>query len=207
MSVTHLKGNLAGSLCTPPRPQHTHTKPRKKNPSRPADPAVAAKAVRAVFSPSPFYSQVLQVNLPPLAERTRSSELRRSLAPPPVCGFRWVQRVGAWKSQEPGLGSCRRKASKRTPGPSSNSLFYFFFFFAASGDQSPGRSRSRLGHPFQGKEAIPSRRGAGGGRKLTLNHLASAPSEVAAPSPTLVGRGNLPSNLGALALPKCTPTQ
>lgn len=63
---------------------------------------------------------------------------------------------------------------------------------------SSGRRRPRLPHPFQGKERILSFQVQPGGFRLTLNSLACALREVTGPSPTLVGQGNLPSNLGAL---------
>lgn len=194
-----------------PPPQHTYIPNPRKYPSRPADPAVAGKAVRAVFGPSPFDSQSLSSLPPPAGRADPHFQCSAGLSIPPSRLL--IPEGAAHRSlDEPGprLGSFRRTAHKRTPDRSGESSPHpphpgspCAGKLGSPGGQSSGRSRPRLGHPFQGKEVIPSRRG---------QEAYSEPPGLRRPRGGCAiahfgGRRNLPSNLDAVALSLCTPTR
>lgn len=154
-------------------------------------PTTSGKAVRAGFSPIHFNSQSPSSRSPRLAEQTRASR-----APQVSLPFFRLGELG------PGLGSCRPTASERTP---SEIVFLRCRRrrLARSGARGPLEAGPReSADPDWDTGSKEKRRSlSGASRRLSLYFEIPSlrPSKVAEPSPTLVGRRNLPSNLGAHA--------
>lgn len=153
-------------------------------------PTTSEKAVRARFSPTHFISQSPSSPPPRPAERTRASR-----APQVSLPFFRLGELG------PGLGSCRRTASERTPSP-------IVFLrrrrrLARRGARGPLEAGLRgSADPDRDTGSKEKKRSlSGASRRLSLYFETPGlrPSKVAEPSLTLVGRKNLPSNLGAHA--------
>ena len=196
--MTHLKGNSSGSLRTPP-PNTQHQHPEKKFfqacGSQDLEESCTYKTALfpSITKPCKLASSGWRSG-PALPVLPRFLAPSFSSADSGLCHARSLGEPG------PGLGSCRRTASERTPGLCSDCGFSAPLP-GARDTRSPRRPVLREAQtptwiPFQGKESIsPFQAGAGGPEQ---HPRPAPPREMAAPSPTLLGQRNLPFNLGAL---------
>lgn len=121
LSVTHLKGNSSGSLHTPPHnTQHQHP---EKNSSRPADPKISRKAVRAKTALFPSITKPCKLASSGWRSGPALPVFPRFLAPSFSSADSGLCHARSLGEPGPGLGSCRRTASERTPGLCSDCGF------------------------------------------------------------------------------------